>query len=213
MTGGPGDTLGIIISTVGSATQKLERYLACIIRSISLSSKNTIRNTKELVDRLNSINIGENTTMCSFDVVALFTRIPLPRLIPALEKDGSWRELTSSDSTEIIILTSLCLSNAYFTFRHQTYKLIWGIPMGSALAPVLSEVFLEHIETNIFKQDFKGIQLYMRYVDDCLIIWNGAQDKLGSFLNVFNQQDPDIKVTIELENNHNLPFLDVFITK
>ena len=95
-----------------------------------------------------------------------------------LEKDGSWRELTCLDSTEIITLTSLCLSNAYFTFRHQTYKQIWGIPMGSALAPVLSEVFLQHIETNIFKQDFKYLQLYMRYVDDCLIIWNGTQDKL-----------------------------------
>ncbi|XP_065559605.1 uncharacterized protein LOC136026830 [Artemia franciscana] len=206
-----------IISTVGSATQKLERYLAGILRSITLSSKHTIRNTKEVVDKLNSINIGENTTMCSFDVVSLFTSIPLPRLIPALqsalEKDGSWRELTCLDSTEIITLTSLCLSNAYFTFRHQTYKQIWGIPMGSALAPVLSEVFLQHIETNIFKQDFKYLQLYMRYVDDCLIIWNGAQDKLISFLNIFNKQDPDIKFTIELENNCNLPFLDVLITK
>ncbi|XP_065568918.1 uncharacterized protein LOC136032575 [Artemia franciscana] len=202
-----------IVSTVGSATQKLERYLAGILRSITLSSKHTIRNTKEVVDRLNSINIGENTTMCSFDVVSLFTSIPLPRLIPALEKDGSWRELTSLDSTEIIILTSLCLSNTYFTFRHQTYKQIWGIPMGSASAPVLSEVFLQHIETNIFKQDFKDLQLYMRYVDDCLIIWNGAQDKLRSFLNVFNQQDPDINFTIELKNNRKLPFLDVLITK
>ena len=93
--------------------------------------------------------------MCSFYVVSLFTRIPLPYLIPALqsalEKDGSWRELTSLDSTGIIILMSLYLSNAYITFRHQTYKQIWGIPIRSALAPVLSEVFLQHIETNIFK--------------------------------------------------------------
>lgn len=206
-----------IVSTIGSATQKLERYLAGILRSITLSSQHTIRNTKEAVERLKSINILENTTMCSFDVVSLFTSIPLPRLIPALqsalENDDSWKELTSLDTTDIIILTSLCLNNAYFTFRHQTYKQKWGIPMGSALAPVLSEVFLQYIENNIFKQDFKDLQLYMRYVDDCLIIWNGTEDKLRSFLNTFNQQDPDIKFTIELENNHSLPFLDVLITK
>ena len=29
----------------------------------------------------------------------------------------------------------------------------------------------------------------------------------------FDQQDPDIKFTIELENNHNLSLLDVLITK
>ena len=170
-----------IISTVSSATQKLEKYLAFISRSITLSSKHRRRNTKEVVHRLNSINIGENTIMCSFDVVSLFTSIPLPRLIPALqsalEKDGSWRELTCLDSTEIITLTSLCLSNAYFTFRHQTYKQILDIPMGSGFASVLREVFLQHIETNIFKQDFNDLQFYTRYVDDSLIIWNGAQDK------------------------------------
>ena len=58
-----------------------------------------------------------------------------------------------------------------------------------------------------------AMDVYMRYVDNCLIIWNGAQDKLRSFLNIFNQQDPDMKFTIELENNRNLPFLDVLITK
>ncbi|XP_065577588.1 uncharacterized protein LOC136038442 [Artemia franciscana] len=53
----------------------------------------------------------------------------------------------------------------------------------------------------------------MRHVDDCLIIWNGTQDKLRSFLNIFNQQDSDIKFTIEIENDRNLSFLDVLIKK
>ncbi|XP_065574928.1 uncharacterized protein LOC136036552 [Artemia franciscana] len=116
--------------------------------------------------------------------------------------------------TDVRYGTLRCKKNHFLELRnrHQTYKQIWGIPMGSALAPVLSEVF-QHIETNIFKQDFKYLQLYMRYVDDCLIIWNGAQDKLISFLNIFYKQDPDINFTIELENNCNLPFLDVLITK
>ena len=52
----------------------------------------------------------------------------------------------------------------------------------------------------------------MKYADDCLIIWNETGDKIRSFLNIFNQQDPDIKFTIELETNHNLPFFDVLIT-
>ena len=117
------------------------------------------------------------------------------------------------DTTEIIILMSLCLSNGYFTFKDQTYKEIWGIPMGSALATVLSELFLQHIENNMFKLDFKDLQLYIIYVDDCLLIWNRTEDKLRSFLNIFNQQDPTIKFTIELENNHNLFFLDVLTTK
>ena len=46
---------------------------------------------------------------------------------------------------------------------------------------------------------------------DKLSLTNRIKDQL--YQTLLSQQDPDIKFTIEPENNHNLPFLDVLITK
>ena len=80
-----------------------------------------------------------------------------------------------------------------------------GRPSGSVALLFRAELLPRSISSSDF---FMSVQL-------CCVfnIYVNIYNKLRSFLNIFNQQDPDIKFTIELENNRNLPFLDVFITK
>ena len=49
---------------------------------------------------------------------------------------------------------------------------------------------------------------YLRYVDDILAAFNNEQDSL----NFLNNRHPNIKFTIEKQNNHSIAFLDVFIS-
>ena len=61
-------------------------------------------------------------------------------------------------------------------------------------------------EYNLNKPKF-----YLRYVDDILAAFDNEQDSLN-FLNFLNNRHPNIKFTIEKQNNHSIAFLDVFIS-
>lgn len=54
------------------------------------------------------------------------------------------------------------------------------------------------------------IEFYRRYVDDTFALFNTEQDAL-SFFSYINSQHPNIKFTMEREENQKLPFLDVLL--
>ena len=55
-----------------------------------------------------------------------------------------------------------------------------------------------------------GIEFYLRYVDETFALFNTEQDA-SSFFSYINSQHPNIKFTMEKEENHKLPFLDVLL--
>ena len=79
--------------------------------------------------------------------------------------------------------------------------------MGFPLAPVLANLFMGHHEKRWLENYNSGIEFYRRYVDDTFALFNTEQDAL-SFFSYINSQHPNIKFTMEKEENHKLPFLD-----
>ena len=61
-------------------------------------------------------------------------------------------------------------------------------------------------EYNLNKPKF-----YLKYVDDILAAFDNEQDLLN-FFDFLNNRHPNIKFTIEKQNNHSIAFLDVFIS-
>ena len=53
--------------------------------------------------------------------------------------------------------------------------------------------------------------IFLRYVDDILAAFDNEQDSLN-FSNFLNNRHPNIKFTIEKQNNHSIAFLDTFIS-
>ena len=56
-------------------------------------------------------------------------------------------------------------------------------------------------------------RLWLHYVDDTFVIWPHGQDELHRFHEHLNGQYPNIKFTIEHEENNKLAFLDVLVTR
>ena len=81
--------------------------------------------------------------------------------------------------------------------------------MGSPLAPVLANLFMGHHEKD-WLQKYKGpeVRFYRRYVDDTFCLFNNDNDA-SQFFDFINSQHTNIKFTMEKEENHKLPFLDV----
>ena len=101
-------------------------------------------------------------------------------------------------------------AQTHFCFLGNFFDQIGGVAMGSPLAPVLANLFMGHHEKRWLENYNSGIEFYRRYVDDTFALFNTEQDAL-SFFSYINSQHPNIKLTMEREKNHKLPFLDVLL--
>ena len=84
--------------------------------------------------------------------------------------------------------------------------------MGSPLAPVLANIFMAFHESKWLNEyNLNKPNFYLRYVHDIFAAFDNEHDSLN-FLNFLNNRHPNIKFTIEKQNNHSIAFLDVFIS-
>ena len=195
-----------IISAFSSPTHKLAQYLAKTLQPLAEQSNSYIKNSFHFLQKLKDFNITPNSLLVSFDVVSLFTNIPLSETFEILKN----KHKTSPNTLSLI---QHCTSNTYFSFQNCLFKQIKGAPMGSPLSPVLANIFMEDFETKAIETYPFKPTCWMRYVDDTFIIWPHGKDKLDSFLNHLNSQHQQIKFTMEIEKDQALPFLDVQIQK
>ena len=92
-------------------------------------------------------------------------------------------------------------------FNCKFYNQIDGVSMGSPLAPVLANIFMDFHESNCLNENnLNKPKFYLRYVDEILAAFDNEQNSLN-FLNFLNNRHPNIKFTIEKQNNHSIAFL------
>ena len=85
--------------------------------------------------------------------------------------------------------------------------------MGSPLGPLFANVFMSNFEREHMSELGKlGVKLWSRYVDDVFATL-GKKEQAEKILAFLNNQHPNIRFTIEHEENKQLPFLDVCVTR
>jgi hypothetical protein len=85
--------------------------------------------------------------------------------------------------------------------------------MRSSLSPITANIFMEEFEEKFVYSNPMKPSLWLRYVDDCLIIWKHGREKLDSFLEYLYNCHTNIKFTIESEKEGRIPFLDVLLMR
>ncbi len=56
-------------------------------------------------------------------------------------------------------------------------------------------------------------KIYLRFVDDIFVIWDEGKGEHEDFLELLNEQNPNIVLVQEKEQERSLPFLDVQIKR
>ena len=171
----------------------------------------SISDSFSFVEELKTVDFS-NKFMVSFDVVSLFTNIPLKESIDlAVSYITEGNPSLKLSKTDLTKLFSFATSQTNFLFNGKMYDQIDGVAMGSPLAPVLANLFLGHYE-NIWLNKYQGpsLHFYRRYVDDTFCLFNNEQDAL-LFFNFLSSQHTNIKFTMDKESNKMLAFLDVYI--
>ena len=136
--------------------------------------------------------------MVSFDVVSLFTNVPLKQTINIIIKIHDKNEInTNILKQKMKELLYLCTKNAHFTLNSKTYVQVDGVAMGSPLGHVLANIFMVELEQNIIPTLSKDISLWKRYVDDTICFVNSS--RISHILESSNNFYNNIKFTTEIE--------------
>jgi Reverse transcriptase (RNA-dependent DNA polymerase) len=191
---------------VGSPTQALAKYLAKILQPWAEDATSYVKNSTHFVNLINDAKVGSDDLLVSFDIVSLFTKVPIEEALTTIKENHHVAE-------HIMELTRHCMKSTYFIYNKQFYKQVEGAPMGSPLSPVVANLFMADFETKALESAPLKPSCWWRYVDDIFVIWQHGKDELLRFLEHLNNQHSKIQFTMEVEVNGQLPFLDVLVKK
>ena len=201
-----------VISNIGTATYEISKYLASLLQPIAKSNF-TIGSTKDFIHKINQEKIKEDSEMISFDVVSLFTSVPLDFTIELILKKVYDEGLiaTKLKRDELKTLLELCTKEMHFLFNGKVYRQINGVAMGSPLGPVLANIFMVELETTLVPTMREWISLWFRYVDDTFtFVKKGGIEFVLQKLNSFHES---IKFTFDKEADGSIAFLDVKVKR
>ena len=171
----------------------------------------------------------------SYDVVSLFTNIPLQEsidiILNKIYKGKKAKELVNGVK-RLTLARALkwALMDNTFICNGQLYKQIDGVAMGSPLAPALADIFMNHLLESVISDrsaDWEGITIpdtitgylihnlkfFIRYVDDTLACFE-TRAEAERFLTFLNSLHACIKFTMDHECEFGkIAFLDLWIMK
>ena len=161
--------------------------------------------------------MGKNDILVSFDVVSLFTNVPVEEACN-IAKERLLSDITLSQRTNfspenVHDLLKLCLTTTCFQWREKFYEQTNGAPMGSPLSPVMANLFMEEFEKKALAAATLKHGFWFRYVDDTLSSWSHGLDNLQKFLDHITSLHPSIKITFEVQkDDKTIKFLDFLFT-
>jgi len=110
-----------IVLFVGSATYELSKFFKNILSPLVGNTVHTVRNSTEFVKMIEPVRISQCESQVSFDVVSLFTSVPLEAArtiaLERLSNDCTLEDCTSLTITELMEALDICLYSSYFTYN------------------------------------------------------------------------------------------------
>ena len=223
---------------VGSFNHGLAQFMGKLLEPLR-SAPSVCKDSFSLAKFIRQSEL-HNAYLVSFDVQSLFTNIPvdevidmiLNRLYPS-DKMGDkmgrktylFKEFKRLDFERAL---NWCIKDNVFIFNGKYFVQVDGVAMGSPLAPILADIFMNiilethiqkrdnNIENVIFSDRFKDwvyiAKCFTRYVDDIFAAFDNAQ-QAHEFLEFLNSLHPNIRFTIEEEVMGSLPFLDILLRR
>jgi len=163
--------------------------------------------------KLSNVYIPDDCCLASFDVVSLFTNVPINLVIEIIKDNWSHIEShTNLPLNEFMLAIKFVLDSTYFLFNNRVYKQTYGTPMGSPLSPIVADLILQRLKSSIINDLTSKPIFYYRYVDD--IVLSVPYSHLNSLLDKFNSFHHRLKFTMEMEREGDrLNFLDLTIIK
>jgi len=203
-----------IISNVNGPNCNLSRFLNPSLNELNNDNPYDVRNSIEVIDKLNGLKIEYNEVMLSFDVISMFTNIPIDKTLKIIENmyDEKIKCNTVIKNRSMFIEgLKLCLEYSYFLFNNNFYRQMNGLPMGGSLSTNISGIYLNDLIKNAINKTGITPKFLVKYVDDILVIMK--KNEVEVFLKCLNSFSKSIQFTTEFEINNMINFLDITLIR
>ena len=156
-----------IVSCCGAMFKSLETYIAKFLDTIIWKNKHWIRSASELTTILVRKNFQlEDYELFVADIKELYLNINIVILRDKINAFLARHGHTDSAIYADAIYTDL--SNIYFLFNENLYRMNNGILMGAPFSPALAYIYLHEMDDQLLMNP--DILFYTRYIDDLFII-------------------------------------------
>ena len=124
--------------------------------------------TTDFANCLNNTTLDDDEVLVTYDISSLFTEVPLNDTIDSIIKEIHTHSKLPQLSSKLLFKRLPCnvTKNTVFSFNGHLYKQIDGCGMGNPLSPVLANIFMAKLESDVVQP--YNPPFYDRYVDDCL---------------------------------------------
>ena len=208
-----------IVDCTGAIFYQVSKALVEVLRPLVGLTEQHCKNSAALAKELVNVRIEDDEELISHDVVSLFTKTPVQATLEIvrrrLQDDRTLPERTNINVEDIMELLTFVTSATYFQFDGVIYSQIEGFAMGNPMSAILSNLFMEDLESKAIPSapEDVGLSLWKRYVDDTLEkIKRGQVIPLTEHLNSIDVTG-NIKFTYDQENEGKLAFLDVLLSR
>ena len=204
-----------VVDTTNTPYSGIGTYLKTLLNPLTVNEF-SMKDTFQAVEEIGKIDytlLEKGYRLVSFDVVSLFTNVPLKRtvnvILDRIYKDKVIETKLKKSTLKKLILD--CCTKTTFSFNNKLYDQIDGVCMGSSLGPVLANIIMTELEKKILPSllDSGSIRSYIRYVDDTLVLIK--ESEIQNVLDRFNSFDRNLKFTVDTFEDGNIHFLDISV--
>lgn len=208
-----------IVGGPNSVTQRLSHFLDIILKPLCSKVPSFVKDDFDFLTRLPK-EVLPGSKLISFDVVSLYTNIPTDLGLKAvkfwLEKHPNTTD-NRMNNKFILKALEIVLKRNVFYFDNKYYQQCKGTAMGTKVAPTYATLVLGYLEEILYRNIEKRNQMqaeylrknFIRFLDDCFIIWQSDKD-IENFFRELNMLHPDIQYTMEC-SSVKLAFLDIYV--
>ena len=169
-------------------TNNLSKFLSRILSGL-VKNNYSVRNSREFVKYVKNCHVQKKGIFESFDVVSLFTSVPVDKafdfVLELLSSDDALPSRTSLSISDIKQGLKICWDSTLFSYKDSFYKQTFGTTMGSCISPIIANIYMEHIEHIAITTFHTPPSLWLRYVDDtfCILDKEHVTARLGQLDN------------------------------
>ena len=212
-----------IVAGPVSPTSRLSHLIDCIIKNLPQHTKSYVRDDLHFLSRLErNLPRDQEYQLVTLDVESLYTNIEKDLGITAIKhwlqklKDKYDNRFSEGFICEAI---QIVLDNNIFHFDNKHYLQIKGTAMGTKMAPTYANLVLAYVEEQLYGNvhQTRGGEYshyvkenFLRYLDDCFIIWPVSKWSLNEFTNQLNDLHPSLRFTQEIGKDQ-IAFLDILV--
>ena len=204
-----------IVSCIGSLLEPTSMYIDFFLRPFVAALPAYIQDTGDFLKRIDGLFWADDMWLIGLDVISLYTNIRHEDGISACRFFLKARSLSLYFHNEMLLEMILyCLQNNYFSFQGQHYRQRQGVAMGTCFAPNLANLVMgwwEHTVVEQMKEYNSHVMLWLRFIDDLFIIWQGTDSQAVAFINKLNANNLNLKFTYTLSQQE-LIFLDTRVS-